>query len=141
MPSARLSQLAGQTLGSYHLVELVGRGRLAVVYKARQPVLRRHVALKLLPPDLTAAADFRARFFHAAETAAALSHPNILPVYDFGQDGDVCFLAMPLNRGGTLRDWLAEPRPLDQAMEVYSGLLGALAYAHDRQPAVGHGAV
>src|SRR4051812_43703414 len=111
---------------------------MAVVYKGVQSTLRRHVAIKVLPGDFVHEPGFRARFRQEAETVAQLEHPNILPVFDFGQDGDLSYIVMPLVTGGTLRDWLAVPMTLDRALSAFCRILSALAYAHTREPAIVH---
>jgi len=131
--AARISELEGQRLGPYEIVAFVGRGGMAVVYKALQPALRRHVAIKVLPPYFVHEEGFRARFQQEAETVAHLEHPNILPIYDFGQEGDVPYIVMPLVSGGTLRDWLAKPVALERALQVFSRILAALEYAHGQR--------
>src|SRR5579884_3726191 len=110
-PRTRISELEGQSLGPYQVVELLGRGGMAVVYKALQPTLRRYVAIKILPP------------------AFALD-PTFRPIYDYGQDGDLPYLVMPLVTGGTLRTWLAGRPPLARVVPVLLRLLDALDYAH-----------
>jgi len=127
-----ISELAGQRLGPYQLVDLLGRGGMAVVYKALQPALRRYVAVKVLMPQSAHAEHFRARFEQEAETVAHLDHPNILPVYDYGEDREILYIVMPLVTGGTLREWLGSSVPLDRALEIVSRLLNALEYAHNQ---------
>jgi serine/threonine protein kinase len=134
----RISELEGQRLGPYQIVELIGRGGMAVVYKALQPALRRHVAIKVLPPYFVHEEGFRGRFQQEAEVVARLEHPNILPIYDYGQEGDVPYIVMPYVSGGTMRDWLANSVPLDRALQAYSRILSALEYAHTREPAIIH---
>jgi serine/threonine protein kinase len=134
----RISELQGQHLGPYQIVERVGRGGMAVVYKALQPALHRYVAIKVLPPAFLDDDGFRARFHQEAATVARLVHPNILPVYDYGQEGDFPYLVMPLVTGGTLHYWLAQSRSLQEALLMFSRVLGALEYAHTRQPAIVH---
>src|SRR5579884_2778561 len=129
-PRTRISELEGQSLGPYQVVELLGRGGMAVVYKALQPTLRRYVAIKVLPPAFALDPTFRSRFQQEAETIARLQHPNILPIYDYGQDGDLPYLVMPLVTGGTLRTWLAGRPPLARVVPVLLRLLDALDYAH-----------
>ncbi|HZU06897.1 MAG TPA: serine/threonine protein kinase, partial [Chloroflexota bacterium] len=92
MQATRISELEGRWLGPYQVVELLGRGGMAVVYKALQPTLRRYVAIKVLPPAFALDPTFRSRFQQEAETIARLQHPNILPIYDYGQDGDLPYL-------------------------------------------------
>src|SRR5919199_6409071 len=90
----------------------LGRGRMAVVYRARDVRLRRLVALKVLPPDLAFREGVRARFLREAETAAQLSHPNIVPIYAADETRGVAWLAMALVAGETLGARMARaPRP------------------------------
>src|SRR3954469_23175106 len=133
-----IGELRGQQLGPYQLEDLLGRGGMAVVYKALQPALRRYVAVKVLPAYFVHAEGFLARFRQEAEMVAHLEHPNILPIYDFGQEGEVPYIVMPLVSGGTLRQWLSEGPTLDRALRVFSHLLSALDYAHTRQPSIVH---
>jgi serine/threonine protein kinase len=136
--ATRISELEGQRLGPYEIVSLIGRGGMAVVYKALQPTLRRHVAIKVLPAYFVHEEGFRTRFQQEAETAARLEHPNILPIFDYGQEGDLPYIVMPLVTGGTLREWLRNPVPLESALQVFGRILSALGYAHTRQPAIIH---
>jgi tRNA A-37 threonylcarbamoyl transferase component Bud32/tetratricopeptide (TPR) repeat protein len=122
--------LVGQQLGAYQLVECIGRGGMAVVYKALQPALHRYVAVKILPAEFVHEEGFRARFQQEAETVARLEHPNILPIYDYGQEGDSPYIVMPLVAGGELGDWLTEKPSLDRALQVFSRVLSGLGYAH-----------
>src|SRR3954471_22779501 len=131
-PATNITGLVGQYLGPYEIVEQVGRGGMAVVYKAMQPTLRRHVAVKVLPPYLLHEEGFLVRFQQEAETVAQLQHPNILPIYDYGRTGDIPYIVMPLVAGGTLRDWLSEGVTLERALQVFSRILSALEYAHTR---------
>ncbi|MBX5491604.1 MAG: hypothetical protein IRZ14_10635, partial [Chloroflexi bacterium] len=87
--ATRISELEGQRLGPYQVMERIGQGGMAFVYKAMQPTLRRHVAIKVLPPYFVHEENFRARFQQEAETVARLVHPNILPIFDYGQHGDI----------------------------------------------------
>jgi tetratricopeptide (TPR) repeat protein len=129
-PRTRVSDLEGRWLGSYQLVELLGRGGMAVVYKAMQVNLRRHVAVKILPTYLLHDEAFRARFQQEAETVARLEHPNILPIYDYGEQDDILYIVMPLVTGGTLQTWLQRPTALPRAIGVLCRILDALEYAH-----------
>jgi tetratricopeptide (TPR) repeat protein len=126
----RISELGGQRLAAYEIMEMIGRGGMAVVYRALQPSLNRFVAIKVLPPYLLHEEEFLAHFQQEAETVAHLDHPNILPIYDFGREGDVPYFVMPLVTGGTLREWLSEPPPLERALGVFGRVLEALEYAH-----------
>src|SRR5512136_250984 len=101
--------LSGHILGQYQLIELAGEGGMAAVYKAYQPGLDRFVAVKVLPPQL-ARAESRERFIREAKAIAQLSHPNILPIYDAGVEGDLSYFVMKyVASRQTLRDLLREP--------------------------------
>ena len=121
-------ELIGSRVGSYEISELIARGGMGAVYKARQPSLQRYVALKTLPRDVLEQEDSHALFHREAEIVARLEHPNILPIFDYGEHGSIPYLVMPLIGGGTLLDW--DPGPLEQALPVISRVLGALEYAH-----------
>jgi serine/threonine-protein kinase len=96
----------------YEVEREVGRGSMAVVYQARDLRLGRRVALKVLPPDLAFRAGVRTRFLREAETAAALSHPNVVPIYAVDERAGISFFAMALVDGESLGARLArEPRP------------------------------
>src|SRR5215207_8413726 len=98
--------LAGETLGQgeYRLVARLGSGGMGVVYEAEQASLGRRVAVKVLWPHLTQEPGLTARFNREARIAARLEHPNILPVYGFGQEAGLLYLVMRLVRGGSLKD-------------------------------------
>jgi hypothetical protein len=101
-----MKDLTGTRLGQYEIVERLGGGGMAVVYRAVQQPLGREVALKALSSELFQDDGFVKRFETEAKTLAKLDHPNILPIYDFEVTEGVAFLTMPLIRGGTLRDIL-----------------------------------
>lgn len=120
----------GGKLGQYELLEILGRGGMAVVYRARQPSLGRDVAVKVLHDYLDPQAG--ARFEREARAVARLQHPNILPVYDYGEDeGRRYFVTQYIPQGRTLAHLLIGG-PLDpaQALGLADRLLDALAYAH-----------
>ena len=127
-----MKDLTGARLGNYDVLERLGAGGMAVVYRAVQQPLGREVALKALMPSLIEDRGFIQRFELEARTLARLDHPHILPIYDFVVMPGVVFLTMPLVRGGTLRDIL-DRGPLDGATawrylrEVGEGL----QHAHD----------
>src|SRR5512132_1881396 len=99
---------AGSRLGSYHIVESIGAGGMGEVYRARDPKLNRDVAIKVLPSSLATDPAALARFEREAQSVAALSHPNILNIFDFGVDNGIPFAVMELLDGATLRDQLLE---------------------------------
>jgi len=101
-----VKDLTGTRVGQYEIVERLGGGGMAVVYRAVQQPLGREVALKALSSELFQDDGFVKRFETEAKTLAKLDHPNILPIYDFEMNDGVAYLTMPLIRGGTLRDVL-----------------------------------
>ena len=84
-----MDSLEGRTLGQYRLIEQVGVGGMAVIYKAYDPSLDRYVAVKILPAYLAHGEDFSARFRNEARNIARLHHPNILPIYGYGEEDGV----------------------------------------------------
>jgi serine/threonine protein kinase len=123
--------MIGKTLGGYRIVEQVGMGGMATVYKAYQSSMERYVALKILPSHYAADPKFVRRFIREARTIAKLEHRNILPVHDFGEEDGVTYLAMRYLDGGTLKDMLAQGRPtLIDIAELMSQICAALDYAH-----------
>jgi hypothetical protein len=122
--------LTGQTLGQCRLLERIGCGGMSTVYKAYQPSLDRYVAVKVLPPFLACTPDFITRFRREARAIARLNHPNILPIYDSGQEGELSYIVMRYVEGGTLQETLGKPLPLDRVVEMITQVGGALDYAH-----------
>jgi serine/threonine-protein kinase len=126
-----VSDLVGRRLGRYELREVVGRGGMATVYKAYQPSLDRLVAVKVLayPGD----PEFAARFQREARSIAALEHPNIVRVHDYGeQDGQAYLVVQYVEDGRTLVDLLGAPTPPLEALELVGHVLAGLGYAHAR---------
>jgi serine/threonine protein kinase len=128
-----MENLNGKQLGQYQLVSQLGRGGMAVVYKAYQPSMDRYVALKILPRDYATDPDFSRRFGLEAKVIAALEHPHILPVYDYGEAEGYTFLVMRYLEGGTLGG-IMQGRPLDlpTMQRCISQVADALDYAHSR---------
>ena len=106
---------------------------MGVVYKARDERLGRHVALKFLPPALSADPAAKARFIAEARAAAALDHPNVCTIYEIGETGDgQLFIAMPLYEGETLQERLARGRlTFDEALPIALQVARGLEHAHD----------
>jgi serine/threonine-protein kinase len=104
-----LADLSGAALGRYRVLSQLGRGAMGVVYAAEDTVLRRPVALKVLPPHLVRDPDRRRRFLREARLSAAAAHPNIAAVYDVVDSGEHVFIAMERVEGRTLRE--ARPGP------------------------------
>jgi serine/threonine protein kinase len=115
------------------ILECLGRGGMGVVYKARQKTLNRFVALKLLAPERVREPKFAERFTREAQALAALSHPNIVTIHDFGQAGGFYFLLMEFVDGANLRQLLrARKFTPEEALAIVPPLCDALQFAHDR---------
>jgi len=134
-----VNSLIGKTLGKYQIVELLGRGAMAEVYKAYHPALDRHVAIKLLHSFLAEDKDFLGRFQREAKAAAQLRHPNIVQVHDFDvTDGVYHYIVMEFIDGYTLESKLQELAanneimPLEETIRIAGDVASALSYAHDR---------
>jgi serine/threonine protein kinase len=112
----------------------IGRGGMAIVYRARDTRLRRGVAIKLLPPDLAFRADIRTRFLREAEMAARLSHPNIVPIYTVDERDGLVFFIMALVDGESVGDRVRRLKTLTvvEARQILREVADALAYAHAR---------
>src|SRR5512135_387495 len=124
--------LIGKTLGQYHIVEVIGHGGMASVYKARQPALDRFVAIKVLLPHQASTPEFRERFIREAKAIAQLNHPNILPVIDYGQADDLIYIVMKYVAGGTLAERLKRPIDLASTTNLITQIAAALDHAHQR---------
>ena len=122
--------LSGQDLGRYRMLERVGQGSMCSVYKAYQAGLDRYVAIKVLPTRFSRDALLTARFQREAQSIARLKHPNILQVYDVGQEGELPYIVMQYVEGGTLKSLLGQPLPLDHTVEIIAQIAAALEEAH-----------
>jgi serine/threonine-protein kinase len=119
---------------TYEVDQEIGRGGMGIVYRARDKRLKRHVAIKLLPPELSFRRDVRTRFLREAETAAQLSHPNIVPIYSVDEVGNLVFFVMALIDGDNLATQLQKrgPLPIEDVRRWLTEVGDALAYAHSR---------
>ncbi|MEU5388811.1 serine/threonine-protein kinase [Kitasatospora cineracea] len=135
LAAAEPGELDGRTLAGYRLEHVLGRGGMAVVYRAEDLRLGRTVAVKLLAPELARNETFRQRFVRESHVAASLDHPNIVPVYDAGEVEGVLYLAMRYVRGRDLRALLDREGPLTSAQTVRIAVQVAsaldAAHAHD----------
>ena len=123
--------LIGQTLGQYQIIEKIGEGGMAMVFKAYQPGLKREVALKVLPPYIAEKQGFAARFTREAQAIGNLHHPNILPVYDSGQDKGYGYMAMRyVPRATTLAQRMKKSLEPEQILHFITQIAQALDYAH-----------
>jgi serine/threonine-protein kinase len=127
-----MDPLIGQTLGQYEIISTLGAGGMATVYRARQKSMDRYVAVKVIKQDLVGTKDFLARFEREARTVANLSHPHILKVFDFGNQGNTLYLVMELLDGGSLSKFIAVNGPVEPATTVrlFDQIGQALDYAH-----------
>ncbi len=121
-------------LGKFELHELIGEGAMGVVWKAYDSVLRRYVALKLLPAKVSRTGDIRERFLREARAAGVLQHSNIVTIYDLGEAENQLFIAMELVDGRDLSTIISghDPLPLERKLDIVIEVLEALTYAHNR---------
>jgi hypothetical protein len=122
---------AGSKLGPYEILGQIGAGGMGEVYRAKDARLERTVAVKVLPPHLSASPESRQRFEREAKTISQLSHPHICAIYDVGQEGETEYLVMELLEGETLSDRLAKgPLPFEQTLRYGTEIADALDKAH-----------
>ena len=132
MLRGNMDALIGKTLGPYRILEKIGRGGMAAVYKAYQPSLDRNVAVKVLPALLAEEPSFTQRFRREARAVGKLKHPHILAVYDFGQEEDLSYIAMPLVETGTLKGIMGKPMRLERIANLINQVAEALDHAHEK---------
>lgn len=125
----------GTRLGSYEVIAAIGSGGMGDVYRARDAKLDRDVALKVLPPHLASDPEALARFEREAKAVAALSHPNILAIHDFGTHQGTAYAVTELLEGQTLRQRLDESGALalKNVVDIAESIARGLAAAHDKQ--------
>jgi serine/threonine protein kinase len=120
-------------IGRYEIIEEIGRGGMATVFKAYDPRFKREVALKVLPPQFLHDPTFRARFEREAQTLAAIEHPAIVPVYDYGDEAGQPYLVMRYMQGGSLSDQLRKGAlTLQESSRILARLAPALDEMHAR---------
>src|SRR6476619_5542402 len=123
----------GSRLGAYEIISLLGAGGMGEVYRATDTVLKRQVALKVLPADVAADPEREARFQREAEVLAALNHPNIAHLYGIERSNGTLTLVMELVEGETLADRIAKGAlPLDEALPIARQIADALEAAHEQ---------
>lgn len=127
-----LDAYGAKQFGKYELIAEIGRGAFGIVYKAKDSVLGRYVAIKVLHPALLVDPGFIERFRHEARVAALLDHPNIVPVYDFGQEDGRYFLVMAYMPGGSLNTLIknSAPMPAERVIKITKEIGAGLSYAH-----------
>jgi serine/threonine protein kinase len=131
-PNRWLKELELKTIGKYEITAELGRGAMGEVYKARDPLIGRMVALKVITSGLTNKPELLERFYQEARSAGALQHPNIVTVYELGKEGDLPFIAMEFLGGDSLEKVIARkaPLPLAQKAGYIIQICRALEYAH-----------
>lgn len=125
--------MIGTLLGNrYEILEQLGGGGMAIIYKARDNILNRLVSVKILRPEYTCDGDFVKRFRREAQAVASLSHPNIVSIYDVGQEDEVYYLVMEYIEGDNLKNLIREKGalPPEQAVEIARQVSEALQHAH-----------
>jgi serine/threonine-protein kinase len=124
--------MIGKTLGNYQILEELGRGGMAIVYRAYQPSLNRDVAMKVLPPQLSFDQEFVERFQREAKAAAKLRHPNIVVIHDVGHQDGTYYIVMEYLDGRTLKQLIQQEGKLspERAAHIVEQVAAALDYAH-----------
>src|SRR5664279_4136142 len=122
----------GTEIGNYRIEAYIDRGGMASVYEATDLRLNRNVALKILSQELTQGTDFRERFMRESRFAAAIDHPNIVPIYDAGEADGLLYIAMRYVRGSNLADLLSKDGPLEprRALAILAPVADSLDTAH-----------
>ena len=126
--------LEGKILGNrYEIIEKIGNGGMATVYKSKDRVLNRYVAVKILRDEFTTDEEFIKRFMIEAQSAASLTHPNIVSIFDVGNEGNLYYIVMELIKGKTLKEIITEengPLPWKWSLNVVTQIASALETAH-----------
>jgi serine/threonine-protein kinase len=126
------------TLGRYKVLKELGRGSMGVVYLGKDPTIQRFVAIKTMRLDEIDDADklqeVKARFFREAESTGRLSHPNIVTIFDAGEEDDLGYIAMEMIQGTTLKQWSRKPNllPLEKVISILATVAEAMDYAHQQ---------
>lgn len=127
--------MIGKILGNrYRILELIGEGGMALVYKAEDSLLCRAVAVKVLRPQYASDAEFVERFHRESKAAASLSHPNVVNIFDVGKDDDLDYIVMEYIPGNNLKDVIKRNAPMsvEQALDITRQICEALHHAHQR---------
>jgi eukaryotic-like serine/threonine-protein kinase len=136
MENQAMDHLVGQNLGRYKILSLLGEGGMGAVFKGWDETLKRDVAIKVMSPQLARQTNFQERFLQEARTVARLSHPNVVQIYDFGQEENQLYIVMEFISGKSLQQYLQELRAegkwleLPEAVQLVRQVLLALDYGH-----------
>ncbi|MEI7455090.1 MAG: serine/threonine-protein kinase [Nitrosomonadales bacterium] len=124
-------------LGRYEVISELGQGAMGVVYKARDPLIDRVVAIKTINLGMAQEEmdEYEGRFYQEARAAGRLNHPNIVTIYDVGKSGDIAYIAMEFLEGCELRDLIRDngKLPVDQVLDIVAQVASGLAYAHEHE--------
>jgi serine/threonine-protein kinase len=134
LPPTEVNYVIGRLLGNrYRILELIGEGGMALVYKAECTLLQRIVAIKILRPQYSSDKEFVERFRREAQSAASLSHPNVVNIFDVGQDGDTYYIVMEYISGTNLKDLIKKEAPfaLTRTLRITLQISDALRHAHE----------
>src|SRR6266487_6182280 len=129
--NADMDKLVGRELGQFRIVERIGVGGMATVFKAYQRTLDRYVAIKVLPAYHAQDPVFVKRFIQEARSVAKLAHPNIVQIHDFGEQENITFIVMEYVDGGTLKDRLKRALPIPEAVDYMIQAAEGLNCAHN----------
>lgn len=128
-----MSDLVGQTLGQYNIIDEIARGGMATVYRARQTTIARDVAIKVLPAKFTHERNFLERFNREVAVISQLQHPHILPVYDFGEYDEMPYIVMAYINGGILTDKIKHgAMSIPEIIRMIDQMAQALDFAHTK---------
>lgn len=127
-----MPDLVGKTIGQYQILEQVGQGGMATVYRGHQPSMNRYVAVKVLSPSLAEDETFVKRFRQEAQAIAQLEHPHILPIYDYGEQDGLIYMVTRYIDSGTLKDRLTRHYSPQEAQRIIGPIAEALDYAHSQ---------
>lgn len=132
--TAAQRMIGGRVLGQYEIVDVLGQGGMSVVYKGKHDITGQEVALKILPPELAAHRDVKGRFLEEGRALAQLDHPNIVHLYNFGDDNGCLVLAMQFVRGETWERMIMDRvrLPWPESVGIAKDVASALEYAHSR---------
>ena len=124
-----------QAIGKYRILSRIGQGAMGEVFKAHDPLLNRMVAVKTISSSLGTEHELRRRFLREAQSAARLNHPNIITVYDFGEEEGQIYMAMELLEGSDLKDLISSHglTDLDQKLDIMEQICEGLAFAHSME--------
>ena len=131
-----MSDLSGKTLGQYQVIKPIGQGGMAKIYLAYQPSVKREVAIKVMSAHLQDNISFAKRFSQEVDVIAHLQHPQIIPVYDYGEQDDHIYIVMAYMQGGTLAERIERSPnglPDREAMRMFDLIAEGLDYAHSKE--------